>query len=134
MLIHHREKFLHDPRLIFMILIVKIHIPACIFPVQLIVDKIFKRRQLAHQDVADKCGAQLGGGGHVGGGLLVEFQDDIRVESGIPAQPVSAEAGVVSGHQHNKGQSGKCVERHGRGGWSQVAFTLYVVVGELVFR
>lgn len=109
---HHGEKFFHRFCFILMIFVVEEYFAVRAVALELIVGEVFERRKLADQDIADKCGSKLGGGRHVSGGLLIQFQDNIRMESGFPAQSVSPNPGVIAGCQHDKWKRGKCFQRN----------------------
>ena len=107
---HQGNKFLHYPGLVLVLFIIEKYLAQCIRPGKLVVDQIFKGREALYQHVTDKRGAKLRGGGHIGGGLLLQLQDDSGAKAGKAAEMFPAGARIIARRQHDKRQGGKGVK------------------------
>ena len=104
---HQGNKFLHYPGLVLVLFIIEKYLAQCIRPGKLVVDQIFKGREALYQHVTDKRGAKLRGGGHIGGGLLLQLQDDSGAKAGKAAEMFPAVRVSLPGVSMIKGREEK---------------------------
>ena len=62
---HDDEKFFHNTGFVFMVFVVKKYLTFRGAAIKFIVNKVFKRRELAYQNITDKCCPKLCGSRHV---------------------------------------------------------------------